>query len=102
MEAKTGEAVDGRGAQKFSRENVPVEPERKISALLHSKGRGERGRAVCATDHVVPPGVGSSSAGLEVLWGRRGVRAPTDRGEEGAGENKHTVNFLLPLEDSFR
>lgn len=78
MEAKMGEAVDGRGNRKFSGENVTVETEKTISALLHSKERGERGRAGSATDRVVllltPPLQGWKSSGGAVEPGRRGGR----------------------------
>lgn len=60
--------MDGRGAQRFSRENNS--PDGKSSVLPHSKERDARareGRAVSALDHVaplsVPPLQGRKSSG---------------------------------------
>ena len=79
MEAKTGEAIDGRGTRKSKRESITVETERKISARLHGKERAERGRVVSATDHVVlllaPPLQGWKSSGGDVEPGQRGGRS---------------------------
>lgn len=72
-EGKTGEAMDGRGAQELSRGNITVWIERKISALPYSKERAGRGREKGGTvgAHICSrtpcSAVGSSSAGLQSL-----------------------------------
>lgn len=44
VEAKTGKAVDGKGTQKFSRENVKVETGRFLPCFTARKGAREGGR----------------------------------------------------------
>ena len=78
---------------------LTVQTERLLCCLTARKGtRAREGRAVSALDHVapllVPPLQGRKSSGGD-------AGAPPHRGEEGeegAGEDKHRVNFLLPLE----
>lgn len=74
VEGKTGEAMDGGGALKVSR---IAWTERQTSALPPNKEKSEKKpwRARFSHRPRCTAVAGSSSAGLEILWGRCGARA---------------------------